>query len=412
MPATLVVDSLLDTALADIPAQPVGVPGGSVIIRATATSSFVEDADVVPLPLPLPVPSLEYLTLRAAIELSERFDFMGPDTITFSNGILVQGQQVKIDLTSQLLKFNESESLTVIGPGADKLAINGSTPGGAQCRILMYGGSSGMEMSGLTFLNGRSPTTGGAIQIGARSVVVPLNNGNPIRSFTAGLKLTDCVFSGNHALNGAGGAIYNADTPLFIKNTKFIKNEATETGGAIATGGSAGLLVEGTANAPAVFEENKGSKGGAIAAMGNDIPIVLKYVNFTKNTASVEGGALYLSGGGNNCSLSVSWAKFTENEAFGLGGKGLGGAVQLSTWDASSFGDCEFKDNKASHEGGAVFVKNKSLAFSSCTFLGNTATIGNVVSYVGNFNAQIGGLNWLRISDVNCTGFELTQGVG
>ncbi len=360
----------------------------------------------------LETPSLQYLTLRAAIELSDRFDFMGSDTITFSNAILVPGQQVKINLTSQLLKFNASESLTVTGPGADKLAINGNTAGGAQCRILCYAGGSGLEMSGLTFLDGRSPTTGGAIQIEARPVVVPLNGGDPVRSFTTGLKLTDCVFSGNQALNGAGGAIYNADTPLIIKNTKFIKNEATQTGGAIAHGDSVGLSVEGTANAPAVFEENKGSKGGAIAAMGNNIPIVFKYVNFTKNTASVEGGALYLSGGGNNCSLSVTWSKFTENEAFGMGGKGLGGAVHLSTWDASSFGDCDFKDNKASHEGGAVFVKNKSLAFSSCTFQGNIATIGNVVSYVGNFDAQIGGINWLRISDVNCTGFEMTQGVG
>jgi hypothetical protein len=468
VPATLVVDSLLDTALADVPAQPEGQPGGAVIIRETTTSTSVEEPTAQPPPPPQPVPSLQYLTLRAAIELSERFDFMGPDTITFSNGILVQGQQVKIDLTRELLKWNGNEALAITGPGADKFALNIAP--GITSRLLNYAGGNALCVSGLTFKNGTAlppaqlPAVqnegGGAIcqkgnflNVSACKFVSNTaqgNHGGAIAAYSGSLVVTDstfelntagghggaiaqlemaivtiskCEFTKNETTGpaGSGGALYVIKgSELRVSDSKFDQNKATADGGAILYSCPA-APEEGKPRFKFTFlssqlfasklTKNEGKNGGAIAVIGDSYDFVTHGIEVKENKGLVQGGAYYLSGGGSAATFKDQLSTFSNNETVGkVVTSNRGGAIMLSTLFDTTFDHTTFSDNK-SGAGGAVFADQKYTTFKSCTFSGNQAEQGAKLCYLGSLTVPMGEPNWVRFDIQNCTDFDATDAI-
>lgn len=106
-----------------------------------------------------------------------------------------------------------------------------------------------------------------------------------------------------------GGAIYSVDGDLTIKNCKFTGNVATYDGGAISFGGD-NLKIENS-----VFTNNQAKKedgGGAISA--ECISMQITDSSFTKNKG-VEGGALMIS-----CNTTIRNSNFTSNSATNKGG--------------------------------------------------------------------------------------------
>eukprot|EP00752_Nemacystus_decipiens_P008479 g7576.t1 len=185
-----------------------------------------------------------------------------------------------------------------------------------------------------------------------------------------------------------------------------------------------------------------GSVGGAVAATGSIL--TLNGTNFAGNSASGEGGAVYVSGGS-----SVSFVGgeiFADNTAtsYGYGGAisafsgsamtfsgettlfqdnfagHSGGAIALSwssemTWSGSG----HFVSNNASEHGGALIVGNSTLSWDgNAEFVGNTATRGGAIysnpgstlSWSGksvlsnNFAAADGGAILLDASSASWTG--------
>src|SRR5438552_3495706 len=160
-------------------------------------------------------------SLRQAIS-----DSSSGDTIDFDSSL--NGQT--ITLTSDVLLINKN--LTVTGPGANLLAINGNANGSV---FFINESDIDVTIAGLTITNGANGYGGGGIhsfRFGTLTITNCTLSGNSghysgggIYSDTGTLTITNCTLSGNSA--GQGGGIYNHEG-MEIGNTILKTGESGE----------------------------------------------------------------------------------------------------------------------------------------------------------------------------------------
>ena len=246
----------------------------------------------------------------------------GPDDITFAGvtGVII--------LTGPLPPV--TDALTITGPGASVLTVDG---GGAQ-RILTIAANKVVQLSHLTFANGRQENyeNGGAIE----------NHGV--------LTASHSVFSNNKSYGGFGGAIFN-DGTLVLIDTTFSSNR-----------------VDGTAGGPGVFGGAVYSAAGSITVRGCTFTgnvaaggTVMVY-NIGESIGAGFGGAIFLADG----SGSITFSKFLGNTS--VGGSG-------SPWNGDPF-SVDAKGTPGSTGSGALYVKAGSFVTEDSTFTGNFARGG------------------------------------
>ncbi len=112
-------------------------------------------------------------------------------------------------------------------------------------------------------------------------------------------EISQCVFKYNEA-SGHGGAVAAYDVPIQIKSSIFSRNRAM-TGGAIA---GPSLVIK-----SCLFDSNTADGGGAVRCLNQT---VISHTNFTGNSASGAGGAIY---GDSLSSLSCIYCFFHRNSA-------------------------------------------------------------------------------------------------
>ncbi len=187
--------------------------------------------------------------------------------------------------------------------GVDAPVLDGNNSG----RILDLTAGVSVTITGLTFANGQSPTSGGAIDTG---------------DGTAGgtVVVSDSTFTGNVA--DAGGAIANGndggDGTLVVSGSTFSGNGGNDNGAAIANGalnGAGTVTVSGS-----TFTGNTADEGGAISngAHGGNGTMTISASTFTGNktgTNVAEGGGAIANGYHGDGTLSVSDSTFTGNTA-------------------------------------------------------------------------------------------------
>jgi hypothetical protein len=193
------------------------------------------------------------------------------DTIDFS----VTGT---ITLTSGQLLVNDS--ITISGPGANILAVNGNVTN----RVFYIASGETVTISGLTITNGANENSGGGIYNDHSTLTVNNSMVSGNFSYTLGggmyndhgtLTVSDSTVSGNLAgPTGYGGGIYNDGTSsgsatLTVSNSTFSGNAASCCGGAILSGaplgGSATLIVN-----------NSTFSGNSIQISGNGATLTIR----------------------------------------------------------------------------------------------------------------------------------------
>ncbi|MCA9259999.1 MAG: hypothetical protein KDA61_12395 [Planctomycetales bacterium] len=202
----------------------------------------------------------EHLSLREAIEIANAFE--GHDNIT----IAVTG---RIGIASQLPTI--TDSVTIIGPGADLLTIDAGLGGdglrnGNGYRIFnIDDGTSALrdvEISGLAITGGDTPSDGGAIY----------NQEN--------LTLANSALSGNSA--DLGGGILNIGSVTISRST--LSDNSASKGGGVLNSGSAIITQSTLSGNQAAFEGggiqnaleatltiNRGTLSGNSAARGGGV---------------------------------------------------------------------------------------------------------------------------------------------
>ena len=267
-----------------------------------------------------------------------------------------------IALTSGELNITDA-NLTVIGPGAGRLAVSGSD----HSRVLAIAAGVATEVDGLTIAHGLATEGGGIANFGARLTVM------------------DSILDHNQALgdpgsDGRGGGILNdSGGTLRVRRSLFTDNEARGgDGGMGGVGRGGGLFNAGNADVrQTTFRDNRavgggGSVGGngiggGISNAGGGV-LTLSHATLSDNRA--EGaprsgaGTFPVNGGANGGGLlnlgataTVSYSRFTRNVSMGgtgaagvNGGNGTGAGIATGSFDlaaAITVSHSTFSDNQS-----------------------------------------------------------------
>jgi len=294
----------------------------------------------------LPLQPLETRTLLSTLVVNTTLDVVDPsdsrtslreaviaaapnDTLTFAKA-LTQSGPATITLTGGELAV--SANLTITGPGANLLTIDGNNAS----RLFRINDGT-VKISSLTLQNGTADN-GGAI----------LNRGS--------LTLNHCLLRANTATT-FGGAIYNQGT-LLVTQSEFAANTAF-TGGAIDSEGPTTLKYDN-------FHNNSASFGGAVATFTADATIPNS--TFATNTASNRGGAIY----NHESNMTLVTDTLSQNTVNNEGGGVYNDGVM--TVKVSSI-----TGNTATNAGGG-FMNRNALTIQNSTLSGNTATDGGAIA--------------------------------
>lgn len=179
------------------------------------------------------------------------------------------------------------------------------------------------------------------------SIILVISYIDSVRK-TSTLYINNCLFS-NNKVKQCGVIYLDEYGKGTILNSVFSKNTSPDNAGTLVFDSSIYALVKNC-----YFYKNKGYKGGAISLKifsKKDLSHV-KVINcrFTKNYASVYGGAIYEVSG----ALTVKNSKFTSNKA-----EIFGGAI-YSRLGKLSLSHSKFTKNKAQYAGALCLACKKS----------------------------------------------------
>ena len=161
---------------------------------AVLTLSFLANSPLIVTTTEDPGPGGQTISLRDAILYANLLPTSTtPAVITFAPGVLGT-----INLSSSLPQVGGAAPITIQGPGASKLTIDGSSSGSA---VLRNGFGSTVVISGLTITGGNS----GGVQV---------NRGN--------MTLNACMISGNNGFQGGG--VSNFGGSLTVTNSTISGN--------------------------------------------------------------------------------------------------------------------------------------------------------------------------------------------
>jgi predicted outer membrane repeat protein len=262
-----------------------------------------------------------------------------------------------------------------------------SSPTVRNCRfvantVTLYGGAASCWTGAPAFLScyfadNRAVERGGA--------VFCFNDGNAV--------LRDCVFEGNTARSGGAIACAEGGDAIVVRGT-FVGNTAG-WGGAVDCDRSAprlsGCVFEGNTAAPGwggamhvilysspqllgcVFRTNHAASSGGAASFGQHCAPKVLGCRFEGNVTDESGGALEF---GNQTGAVVTRCIFVDNFA-----AGVGGAIASNAGVEATISGCVFARNHASFDGGAVSAVDQSdPVIEWCTLVANDSPDGSAVS--------------------------------
>lgn len=200
----------------------------------------------------------------------------GSDTITF-------GVVGRVELASALPAV--TDSLTIVGPGATNLVVDGNGNGP------VFSNSSTLSVSGITVTGGAGAASGGGFSstgtLSLDKVVVTSNSatsfGGGIHNAGGSLTVTNSTISSNHSDAFAGGV--QSSGTLVIGNSTISGNTSDSFTGGVHFQSGTGSITKSTVSG------NSASSGGGLYFQSGSIGLI--NVTISGNTASSSGGGIY-----------------------------------------------------------------------------------------------------------------------
>ncbi|GEM_PF-1358608 len=314
----------------------------------------------------------------------------GADTIYLTN---LNGQ---IMLLSDLPPVTDTDGLTLQGPGATRLTLNGN----GLWRMLNAQSGVPIVVRNLTLARAGGEASGSAISVENASLELwssaVLSSTNTAVSVNGGrLTVVDSRFSGNTTA-GAGAAIQAVNAPTTVVDTsEFVSNQAGHGHAVYQAGGSLTLnnslfrqngvttsdgygTVEYSGDMKVTvtgctFEDNQTRQGGALHDAGGGGVVHIENSQFIGNVAGYQGGVIR-SGGGR--ALDIRHSLFVENAALSDNG-GVIYSYAPITITASAF-----YSNTAAQLGGVIMTQNDAtgpITIFDSLFQGNHAEWGGAI---------------------------------
>ncbi|AKL97480.1 autotransporter outer membrane beta-barrel domain-containing protein [Endomicrobium proavitum] len=278
----------------------------------------------------------------------------------------------------------------------------------------VYANNANVSVAGMTaaFEGNVAANSGGAIY--ASNSIVKFGN------LTTRFDSNKAAFGGAIAISGGSLELNNGVTTNMQFGPTFIKNSATNNGGAIyAIDGAKindtnynvitafnppagnGTPVLANAQLTTSFERNTASwGGGAIATMGVNTAVNFnRTVKFTSNTASAGGGAIMADQNSvinlNGKSLFLGNNSGSIQNEYGASGGGAVFVANSAVVNFSTSSTVSFTSNTAANYGGALSLKRYGTANfygNISDFIGNNATYGGAAALFSNSNSYGGSL--------------------
>ena len=188
------------------------------------------------------------------------------------------------------------------------------------------------------------------------------------------INITGLTFkNGKSTING--GAIYFSKQANFNINATFINNTAKSGGAIYIYGGLTGNLTGSFINNTAT------SNGGAIYISSDGIKGNLNG-SFISNTATNEGGAIYITSGGVTGNLNGYFINNTGT---------YGGAIRIKKGGVSGNLNGYFINNTAKYHSGAIRINDDVSGNLNGSFINNTGTYGGAIYIYGGLTGNLTG---------------------
>ena len=181
------------------------------------------------------------------------------------------------------------KSLTIVGPGAKKLALSGKNA----IRMLEITPGNAVRITGLAFRNGKTDSAAGAIYDGGSD-----------------LALFGCMFNSNQAAYGGAVAAAGANgerASLAVRSCTFSNNLADTVGGALyLEAGNSGHATMSIVNSTISDNSVTSGLGGAIYSNGGNgfAALDIAHSTFSKNSAA-NGGTIYTGASGGTADVTL-----------------------------------------------------------------------------------------------------------
>lgn len=320
---------------------------------------------------------------------------MSGDTILLSPGVYSPPNALVFPAPEGRTFFID-KALTIKGVGSNTNTIlSGSLEDANAYSVMLIATQGGaVTLENLTISNGDAS---GGFQVG----------GGIVGGSNQNVTLNNVVVADNHALTGGGGIWMGDGSHWVINDSSFINNSSSDFGGAIAmfslfSGMPISLsvsnseFVDNTAMnfggaidvfsyeqvgasfsvSDSRFTDNstgtQGIRGGAISAeffeLASDSPTGEIINSYFSDNRSIDGGAVYLSGG----KFTVSGNTFRRNVADGSGG----GLMLDSSFRGNVLDDNKFKHNRAAASGGGLYNRSIVSSLTNSEFKSNCAADG------------------------------------
>jgi parallel beta-helix repeat protein len=288
-------------------------------------------------------PNDHVVSLREAISMANARP--GADTIVLQAGVYKIGLAGSDD-TNAAGDFDVTDSLTIVGQGAGKTAIEGQNADMSVVlpeRLFDVFSSSDLRVPNqMTFAN-LTLRNGGNGQA----------NGGAIRTDEANLTLNNVVLTGNHALQG--GAIRSENGDVTLNNSVLVNNSAEGAGGGIFT-----VLGDVRLNRSTVVG-NQGANGGGIFDQGGKVTVAGS--TLARNFAfDDKGGAIFSMTG----DVLVTDSRLTANTA------NNGGAIDDEAGNVTLV-RATVDRNIAFENGGGIRAPTKMVTLQNSTVRNNVA---------------------------------------
>ena len=351
--------------------------------------------------------SLVALSIQAATITVTNTNDSGAGSLRQAIADAHDGDSVEFGVTGSItLTTGEllvDKSVTINGPGAANLAVNGN----ASSRVFHIGPDKTVTISGLTITNGFAREAGGGIQndhatLAIDNCTVSGNRANwgggGVSNDGATLTVTNSIFSGNSTGTGSGGGIYNngfAGSAMLTLNSSTFSGNSGGYGGGVNNFGeysSATMTVN-----DSTFSGNSAAYSGAgIANDGTSIgnaTLTVTNSTFSGNSAGIGGGGIFSDGYSGSATVTLNSSTLSSNSAPYGGG--------LSNADATlTLNNTTVSGNSGTWGGGidnSSFSSSATLTLNNSTFSGNWAGVagGNIYN-----DGSFGGVAALHLTDV------------
>lgn len=211
------------------------------------------------------------------------------------------------------------------------------------------------EISGGSF-NTNSAANGGVIYVSGQDSASPLT-----------VEIEAGTFTENTATENGGVAYVGDYVEVEISNGTYDKNGAVN--GAVVYNSGLSVLIAG-----GIFNQNNATDGGVVYSVVN---ISIGSAEFTSNTASNNGGAIFANGTGENA-VDITGATFTGNSA-GVSGGAIG-IGQTATNTTLTISDSAFTNNSVSGVGVNITVEEVSVMLVGGGAIANSSSAAATIT--------------------------------